>query len=120
VKPVLGPLAIIERGPGRYSLTGEIDLATAPQLDHLEDVHGPLLLDLHGVTFMDSTGIAALVRLWKRCPRRDCTLQIEACSRQVERVLSIAGLYEIFTQEDEARVTGEVAVGADAAAATGA
>ena len=57
MKPVLGPLAIIERGPGRYSLTGEIDLATAPQLDHLEDVHGPLLLDLHGVTFMDSTGM---------------------------------------------------------------
>ena len=68
VKPVLGPLAMLERAPGRYSITGELDLATAPQLDHLEDVHGPLLLDLHGVTFMDSSGIAALVRSVEALP----------------------------------------------------
>ena len=107
MEPVLGPLACVERAPGRYSITGELDLATAPLLNHLDDVHGPLVLDLHGVTFMDSSGIAALVRLWRRCPHRDCMLRIEACSRQVGRVLQIAGLYEMFTQEGEARVNGD-------------
>jgi anti-sigma B factor antagonist len=97
IEPVLGPVAVIERAPGRFSITGEIDLATAHHLDTLETVHGPLLLDLHGVTFMDSTGIRALLRLRQRCPHAHCTFQIESCSLPVERVLQIAGLYELLT-----------------------
>jgi anti-anti-sigma factor len=86
-------------GPGRFTITGEIDRATAPRLDELEDVHGPLRLDPHGVTLMDSSGIAALVRLSKRCPHHDCTFQIETCSLPVERVLRIVGLYDILTED---------------------
>ena len=99
MEPVLGPLACVERAPSRYSITGELDLATAPQPNDLDDVHGPLVLDLHGVTFMDSSGIAALVRLYQRCDHRDCTFRIEACSPQVERVLRIVGVYERFTSD---------------------
>ena len=72
MESLVGPVTVLERAPGRFSVTGEIDLATAARLDELEYVHGPLLLDLHGVTFMDSSGIAALVRLHQRCPHRDC------------------------------------------------
>jgi hypothetical protein len=36
---------------------------------------------------MDSSGIAALVRLWKRCPHRDCTLHIEALAGASTREL---------------------------------
>jgi anti-anti-sigma factor len=97
---LLGPVTVVERAPGRFTITGEIDLATAAQLDGLEDVHGALLLDLHGVTFMDSSGIAALVRLAERCPHQDCTLQIEACSLPVERVLRIVGLYDILSKDE--------------------
>ena len=96
---VLGPVAVVERAPGRFTITGEIDLATAPRLDALDTVHGPLLLDLHGVTFMDSSGIRALLRLQQRCPHQHCTFQIEACSPPVERVLRIAGLYDLFTED---------------------
>jgi anti-sigma B factor antagonist len=129
VDPVLGTLTVLERAPGRWSITGELDLATAPQLDELQGVHGPLLLDLHGVTFLDSSGIRALLQLRQRCPDQDCTFLICACSFPVERVLRIAGLYEIFTREGEARVNGddqatwladpEVAAGTDAAAVSG-
>jgi anti-anti-sigma factor len=87
MEPLLGSVTILERAPGRFRITGEIDRATAPRLDELEDVHGPLLLDLHSVTFMDSSGIAALVQLSQRCPHHDCTFQVEACSSPVERVL---------------------------------
>jgi anti-sigma B factor antagonist len=94
---VLGPVTVVERAPGRFTISGEIDLATARQLYALETVHGPLLLDLHGVTFMDSSGIRALLQLHHRCPHRHCTFQIEACSLPVERVLRIAGVYDLLT-----------------------
>ncbi len=95
---MLGPVTVVERAPGRFTITGEVDLATARQLDALETVHGPLLLDLHGVTFLDSSGIRALLGLRQRCPHPDCTFQIEACSLPVERVLRIAGLYETLIE----------------------
>ena len=79
--------------------TGELDLATAPRLHELDDVHGPLLLDLHGVTFLDSSGIAGLMRLYRRCEHDGCTLRIEAWSDRVERVLRIVGLHEILTAD---------------------
>jgi anti-anti-sigma factor len=110
MEPLLGPVAVIERGPGRFSITGELDLATAHHLDTLETVHGPLVLDLHGVTFIDSTGIRALLRLWQRCPHPHCTFQIESCSLPTERVLQIAGLYELLTESREAQESnGEAA-----------
>jgi anti-anti-sigma factor len=94
--PLLGPFTVVERAPGTYTVSGEIDMATAPELDDLAAVHGPLVLDLQGVSFIDSMGIAALVRLHKRCDHDGCTLRIEACSRPVERVLQLVGLYETF------------------------
>ena len=97
MEPLLGPVTVVERAPGRFTITGEVDLAMARQLDALETVHGPLLLDLRGVTFLDSSGIRALLGLRQRCPHPDCTFQIEACSLPVERVLRIAGLYETLT-----------------------
>src|SRR3954469_3867277 len=99
MKPLLGPLTVLERAPGRFTITGEMDHATVPRLDELDDVHGPLLLDLHGVTFMDSGGVAALVRLYERCPHPQCTFQIETCSLPVERVLRMVGLYDILTED---------------------
>ena len=86
--------------PGRCTITGKIDLATADKLYELETVHGPLLLDLHGVTFLDSSGIRALIQLRQRCPHPHCTFQIEASSRTVARVLQIADAYELLTEPD--------------------
>ena len=77
MEPMLGPITVLERAPGGVSVTGASDLATAPRLDELEDVHGPLLLDLQGVTFIDSSGIAALVRLHRRCPHHEPALAAE-------------------------------------------
>ena len=99
VDPLLGPVTIIERAPGRFSITGELDLTTAPRLIELDDVHGPLLLDLHGVTFIDSNGIAALLQLYRRCEHDGCSFRIEAWSDEVERVLRIVGLHEILTED---------------------
>ena len=100
--PSLQPFSIYERAPGRFSLCGELDMATAAELAELEHVPGPLLLDLRDVSFIDSRGIAGLLRLYRRCERDGRAFLIESCSGPVERVLRIVGLYEIFT-EDGAR-----------------
>jgi anti-anti-sigma factor len=107
MEPLLGPFTIIERAPGRYSVGGEIDLSTAHRLDELDDVHGPLVLDLHAVTFIDASGISGLVHLYKRCPHPGCTLRIEACSAQVERLLRIVNLYQLLVDEEAPRQDGD-------------
>ncbi len=105
IEPPLGSVTILVRAPSRFIITGEIDVATAPRLDELDDVHGPLLVDLRSVTFMDASGITALVRLAKRCPHRDCTFQIEACSPPVEQLLRVVNLYDAFTDDGARRRT---------------
>jgi anti-anti-sigma factor len=93
--PSLRTFTIYRRAPGRYTLCGQLDIATAPQLDELDDVHGPLLLNLRGVSVIDASGVSGLVRLYERCPHPTCMFLIEECSPQAARVLRIAGLYEL-------------------------
>ena len=101
--PSLRTLTIYQRARGRYTLCGELDMATAPQLDELDDVHGPLLLDLRGVSFIDTAGVSGLIRLYERCPHHSCTFLIEECSPPAARVLRLVGLYETFTEDGAPR-----------------
>lgn len=101
-------LTITERAPGHFRLCGELDIATARQLAELAELHGPLLLDLSDVSFLDSSGMSGLLRLYRRCGVADCSFLIERCSPQVERVLRIVGLYDVLTED-----------GAGSASATG-
>ena len=52
-------------GVVRVTLTGELDVATAPRLaDALDEVAEPttrVILDMSGLTFMDSSGLQAIV-----------------------------------------------------------
>jgi anti-anti-sigma factor len=95
----LRTFTIYQRAPGRYTLCGELDMATAHQLDDLDDVHGPLLLNLRGVSFIDESGVNGLMRLYERCPHHSCTFLIEECSPQAARVLRIVGVYGILTED---------------------
>jgi anti-anti-sigma factor len=54
-------------GTARLELHGELDIGTAPTLDEavdraLDDGCREVVLDLGGTTFMDSTGLNALIR----------------------------------------------------------
>jgi anti-sigma B factor antagonist len=77
---------------------GELDMNTAPQLEReLEQPLGaadaPLLIDLSHCEFIDSTGIALLVRAWQQLGA-DGHLALCGVGNQVERVLDITGLDE--------------------------
>jgi anti-sigma B factor antagonist len=58
-------------GTCRIALRGELDLGTAEQLEQaLEDAGDDILLDLRGLTFMDSTGVRVLLEAAEHGGRR--------------------------------------------------
>jgi anti-anti-sigma factor len=82
-------------------LTGELDLATAPELT---GVLGPLIargpreltLDFSGLSFIDSSGIAALVDSQQRLNEQQRRLSIHRAQHGAVRVFEIAGLVDFL------------------------
>ena len=79
---------------------GEIDLATAGELrarigEHAEDAGGPAILDVSGVTFIDSTGLKALVGAQADLGggRR---LALQGVPPLFRRVLEMTGMLDVF------------------------
>lgn len=80
---------------------GEIDVYTAPLLrERLDEqiaagrIH--LVVDLEGVTFMDSTGLGVLVGRLKLIRARKGTLRLVCSSQRILKVFSITGLDKVF------------------------
>jgi anti-anti-sigma factor len=80
---------------------GEIDLFTAPVFDsHLSEVErlgGPVVVDLCALGFIDSGGIAALIRAHRRATEQQRRMAI-AClpADAVGRALDVAGVSEML------------------------
>jgi anti-sigma B factor antagonist len=94
--------------PGVAVLTvdGEVDTLTAPPL---EDAVGDLLsdpadttlvVDLSGVTFLASSGLAVLIRGAHRAGERDQRLRLVAGGRAVRRPLEVTGSDQLFDMFD--------------------
>jgi anti-sigma B factor antagonist len=86
-------------------LAGEVDVATAPRLrDRLVQLvtDGPprVVVDLSGLSFIDSMGLGALVSGLKRARAHDGDLRLAGPTDHVAKVLSI-------TRLDQAFVVGE-------------
>ena len=56
-----------------------------------------LVLDLEGVTFMDSSGIAVILRAQQRMQRLDGSLLVRSVPAQARRVLDAAGISRLVT-----------------------
>lgn len=83
------------------AVRGEVDLYTSPQLrsaiDRLvEDGAVRVLVDLSGVSFMDSSGLGVLVGSLKRSRERGGDLALACGEGPVLRVLTITGLDRVF------------------------
>lgn len=99
-RPASGELELRVRRPrpGQTVLevSGELDMATAPQLARALDELGSaadrvLLVDLAGVGFLGSSGLAVLVNLHRELePGR--LLRIVAPSREAYRAFAVTGL----------------------------
>jgi anti-sigma B factor antagonist len=86
-------LEIDAQDDGVLVVHGEIDMANAFMLhDAIEVLTGPAVVDLAGVTFIDSTGIQVLIRQHQRRETVGEPLVVKDPSSQVLRVLDVAGL----------------------------
>ena len=85
------------------SLSGEIDhhgvRGLLRDLEQEVDAVLPrtLTVDCRGVTFMDSSGVAILLRLWQRMEALEGSVQVTGLKEQPARVLRAAGLQRFLT-----------------------
>ena len=85
----------------RVTVAGEVDSSSAPELrsrvdDVLDAGVRDLVLDLGGVTFLDSAGLCVLAAAHRRAVRDDVRLIVVASSRAVVRPMQITGLYHLL------------------------
>ena len=79
-------------------VAGELDLHSAPTLRAeavriVEEAQTPrIIVDLSGVTFLDSTGVGVLVGALKRAREAGGDVYFCSCSARVQRVFEITGL----------------------------
>lgn len=87
-------------------LTGELDAATAPDVDQFVELEvaaaqpGRLVLDVADVTFVDSSGLAVLLALRSCAP--DGRLVLRGARRQLRRLLEITGADAVLAIEQPA------------------
>jgi anti-anti-sigma factor len=80
--------------PGSFRLVGELDIASvgAVQSDLEGELErsGGLTLDATDLRFMDSQGLRMLIDLGEQAQKRDGTVKVLNCSKQVRRLLEVA------------------------------
>lgn len=105
----------LEGGIRLLEVNGELDLSTAAQLEGpleeaIDSSKSAVLIDLSDCTFIDSTGIALVVRAWQRVDAAagnggEGGLVLCCQNEQVRRVLEVTGLehsLRVFATRDEA------------------
>jgi len=91
-----GLIAIISISGGvDYSTQNEIQDAINKALasDRVNEIH----VNLADVTFMDSSGIRALLVLQKRTEKRRKSLILKNCSKSIREVFELGGFDQMFT-----------------------
>lgn len=90
-----------ERGAAVVAFEGDIDLESSPRarevmLRCLESERA-VLVDLSGIRYMDSSGVASLVEAYQIARRRGVRFALAAVSPVALRVLELARLDRVFT-----------------------
>jgi anti-sigma B factor antagonist len=96
----------LNEGRGRLILSGEFDIATAPQVENaavsiLAQRARHLVIDMSGLTFIDSSGLRTLIVLNDRSAAEGWTLALIRPSEPSLSVFEITGADENlpFTEE---------------------
>jgi anti-sigma B factor antagonist len=96
------------------SVSGEVDVATAPRLreklvDLVSEGNHRIVVDLENVDFLDSTGLGVLVGALKRVRTHDGDLALVCTQPRILKVFEITGLTKVFAitrDVDEAVASG--------------
>lgn len=92
----------VDDGTYVISLTGEVDLYTAPEFkQQLLDVIGEggkdIVVDFSDTTFIDSTTLGVLVGGVKRLRAQEGRLSLVCSDRNITKIFEITGLDRVFT-----------------------
>ena len=88
------------------SVAGDLDLATAPELQAecdkaVADKPDVVRLDLSSLTFLDSSGISVLVKTHHELEEAGAKLVLHQLDDRTRRVLDVAGLADFFERSDQ-------------------
>lgn len=83
---------------------GDVDLATGPLLEECvaaaeADAPPRLVLNLRGVTFMDSTGLGLILRSLRRAQAQGRELALAGVPSQPRRLLAVTGVDRLLELE---------------------
>jgi len=97
-----GQVKIVTTADGRrIVLSGEIDMLCRPALDSVlaraQDGMPVAVVDLAGVTFLSSDGLAFLAQLHRRASAVGQPVTLLDPPRVAQRALSLSGLLDLFT-----------------------
>ncbi len=91
-------------------VAGDVDLGRSPQFQHallslLDEKPKRIIVNLQDVPYMDSSGVASLVKLLSKARKIGTTISLVALSNRVRSIFEITrldGIFEIFATEKEA------------------
>ncbi|MBB5782436.1 STAS domain-containing protein [Nonomuraea jabiensis] len=100
----MSPLSLSRRDlPGGVliTVTGELDATNAHELESYAESHrgaGPgMILDLGGLTFLDSRGLHLLLRLHAAAGERGGLLRVAGVQGRPARILQVTGVWSVVT-----------------------
>jgi anti-anti-sigma factor len=98
----------LEGGIRAFTVRGELDMSTAPELERpleeaLAESGASIMLDLSACEFIDSTGIALIVRAWQRLEKDGGDGRLVLCcnNHQVRRLLKITGVESSISMHEQ-------------------
>ncbi|PWI45016.1 STAS domain-containing protein [Streptomyces sp. ICBB 8177] len=101
-----------------FTLRGELDFDSVVQLHDAAERElgrrdaGPVVVDCAALSFCDSSGVSALIRLARQLTARDRELRLAAVPASVSRLFSLTGLDQLFAvHRDVAEALAGVAAG---------
>ena len=108
-----------QNGVTSVALRGALDMATVPILDDLlsrfEEERdgqghpdGGVLLDLRELTFMDSSGLHALLRAKKRSEENGSQTVVIGASQTIRRLMHVTGTEFLLDDEGTVRTLGRL------------
>ncbi len=92
---------LVETSDGHVLIraSGELDVSNSASLtqageDAMADGYQTLLVDFSGITFMDSSGLSALVALHRHAAARGSYVAVVALGASTRRIIDLMGLDE--------------------------
>lgn len=89
------------QGHAAVAVSGELTINTAPELrtvlmKHVKKSRPVLLLDLSGLEFMDTSGLATLIEAHLQAERRDGTLVLFGLGPRISEVFEVTRVTSLF------------------------